>query len=128
MLKHAAAFSGYSVDDIEIAKTFYSETLGIDVEDIGMGLRLRFDTGHSVFIYEKENHEPANFTVLNFPVDDINVAVDSLMEVGMIMKRYDDMPGDQDIRGIMRGKSAGMGPDIAWLEDPAGNILAVLEE
>ncbi len=128
MFKNAHVFSGYSVNDLEEAKTFYGEMLGISVEDVGMGLQMRFPNGHNIFLYEKEDHVPATFTVLNFPVDDINTAVDSLVEAGVVMKRYDSMPGDQDGRGIMRGKSAGMGPDIAWFEDPAGNILAVLEE
>ena len=127
MFRDANVFSGYSVNDLEEAKTFYGEMLGIGADDNGMGLELQFPNGHSVFLYEKEDHEPASFTVLNFPVNDINAAVDSLVEVGIVMKRYDDMPGDQDGRGIMRGKSAGMGPDIAWFEDPAGNVLAVLE-
>lgn len=127
MFNGAEAFSGYSVSDLEEAKTFYGEMLGVNIHDSGMGLELRFAGGHTVFLYEKEDHEPATFTVLNFPVDDINVAVDSLVDAGIVMKRYDYMPGEQDGRGIMRGKSAGMGPDIAWFEDPAGNVLAVLE-
>lgn len=127
MFRDAKPFSGYSVNDLEEAKTFYGEMLGLVIDDSGMGLSLQFANGHAVFLYEKEDHEPASFTVLNFPVDDINAAVDSLLEAGIVMKRYDDMPGDQDGRGIMRGKSAGMGPDIAWFEDPAGNVLAVLE-
>lgn len=127
MFRDVHAFSGFSVNDLEEAKTFYAEMLGLHIEDNGMGLELRFPNGHSVFLYEKEDHEPATFTVLNFPVDDINVAVDSLIDAGVVMKRYDNMPGDQDGRGVMRGKAAGMGPDIAWFEDPAGNVLAVLE-
>lgn len=126
MFKEAAAFSGFSVDDLEEAKTFYGEILGLELVDNGMGLGLNFPNGHQVFIYEKEDHEPATFTVLNFPVGDINVTVDSLVEAGVMMERY-DMPGDLDERGVMRGKSAGMGPDIAWFKDSAGNILAVLE-
>jgi predicted enzyme related to lactoylglutathione lyase len=127
MFKQANAFSGFSVDDLEEAKTFYGEMLGCSVDDNGMGLELQFPNGHSVFIYEKEDHAPASYTVLNFPVDDINAAVDSLVEADITMERYDTMPGDQDERGIMRGKAAGMGPDIAWFKDPAGNVLAVLE-
>lgn len=127
MFREANALSGFSVNDLEEAKTFYGEMLGIAVDDTGMGLELQFPNGHSVFLYEKEDHEPATFTVLNFPVSDIDAAVDSLVEAGVVMKRYDNMPGDQDGRGIMRGKTAGMGPDIAWFEDPAGNVLAVLE-
>jgi predicted enzyme related to lactoylglutathione lyase len=127
MFKNANAFSGFSVDDLEEAKTFYADMLGCNVNDEGMGLELQFPNGHSVFIYEKEDHEPAGYTVLNFPVDDINTAIDSLVEVGVTMERYDSLPADQDGRGVLRGKTAGMGPDIAWFKDPAGNILAVLE-
>lgn len=127
MFRDAQAFSGYSVNDLEEAKTFYGEMLGLLIDDNGMGLEIQFPNGHTVFLYEKEDHAPATYTVLNFPVDDINAAVDSLIEAGVVMQRYHDMPGDQDGRGIMRGKSAGMGPDIAWFEDPAGNILAVIE-
>jgi len=127
MFRNAHAFSGFSVDDLEEAKTFYGEMLGLEIEDPGMGLMMRFPNGQMVYLYEKEDHMPATYTVLNFPVEDIDVAVDSLIESGVMMKRYDDMPGDQDGRGIMRGKAAGMGPDIAWFEDPAGNVLAVLE-
>jgi predicted enzyme related to lactoylglutathione lyase len=128
LFKQAHAFSGFSVDDLEEAKTFYGEMLGCTLDDTGMGLELQFPNGHSVFIYEKEDHQPATYTVLNFPVDDINTAVDSLVEIGVTMLRYDKLPADQDGRGILRGKSAGMGPDIAWFEDPAGNILAILEQ
>lgn len=127
MFKQANAFSGFSVDDLEEAKTFYGEMLGCHVEDGGMGLELRFPNGHSVFIYEKEDHQPATYTVLNFPVDDINTAIDSLVEAGVTMEHYDDMPADLDGREVLRGKAAGMGPDIAWFKDPAGNVLAVLE-
>ena len=127
MFRNVQAFSGYSVNDLEEAKTFYVEILGLSVNDNGMGLELTFANGQSVFLYEKEDHLPASFTVLNFPVDDIDTAVDSLVDTGVRMIRYDGMPGEQDERGIMRGKAAGMGPDIAWFEDPAGNVLAVLE-
>lgn len=128
MFRDVKPFSGYSVNDLEEAKTFYGEMLGIEYEDNGMGLELRFNSGHTVFLYEKEDHVPATYTVLNFPVGDINTAVDSLVDAGVVMQRYDTMPGDQDGRGVMRGKAAGMGPDIAWFEDPAGNVLAVLED
>ncbi len=127
MFRDVQAFSGYSVNDLEEAKTFYGEMLGVTIDDSGMGLELQFSNGHRVFLYEKEDHQAASFTVLNFPVDDISTAVDSLVEAGVVMQRYDDMPGSQDARGVMRGKAAGMGPDIAWFEDPAGNVIAVLE-
>lgn len=128
MFKDSAVFSGFSVNDKATALGFYGEKLGCEIKDTGMGLSLSFPNGHVVFIYEKENHEPANFTVLNFPVKDINAAVDELISKGVNMERYDNMPGDQDDRGVMRGKAADMGPDIAWFKDPAGNILSVIED
>lgn len=91
------------------------------------GLELTFPNGHSVFMYEKSDHAPATFTVLNFPATDLNATIDELVARGITMERYDNMPAEQDERGVLRGKSAGMGPDIAWFKDPAGNILAVLE-
>jgi catechol 2,3-dioxygenase-like lactoylglutathione lyase family enzyme len=127
MLRDVSAFSGFSVNDAAAALAFYGDTLGCTIEDTGMGLQLKFPNGHSVFIYEKADHQPATFTVLNFPVDDINAAIDSLTEKGITMERYDGMPAAQDERGVLRGKTAGMGPDIAWFKDPAGNVLAVLE-
>lgn len=128
MFQNAHAFSGYSVDDQEAAKVFYSETLGCAVNDNGMGLFVEFPNGHSVFLYEKTDHQPATFTVLNFPISDINAAIDALTEAGVTMERYSDLPAEQDERGVLRGKQAGMGPDIAWFKDPAGNILSVLED
>lgn len=127
MFRQSYPFSGFSVSDIEKAKVFYGDTLGCELEDNGMVLELRFANGHSVFIYEKDDHQPASFTVLNFPVDDINTAVDSLKEAGVSMLRYDSLPAEQDERDILRGKDAGVGPNIAWFTDPAGNVLAVLE-
>lgn len=127
MFNEARPFSGYSVDDLEEAKTFYGEVLGIAIEDTGMGLMMSFPNGQTIYLYEKEDHTPAAYTVLNFPVGDIEAAVDSLVEVGVHMQRYNTLPAEQDSRGILRGKSAGMGPDIAWFEDSAGNVLAVLE-
>lgn len=128
MFKDSHAFSGYSYTDTESTKQFYGETLGLDVTDNGMGLELSFPNGHSVFLYQKDNHQPATFTVLNFVVPNINDAVDELLAKGVVMERYPDMPGAQDERGIMRGKAANMGPDIAWFKDPSGNILGVIEE
>src|SRR5689334_23325083 len=119
MLKQGNAFSGYSVDDLEEAKTFYGDMLGCSIDDNGMGLELQFPNGHSVLLYEKEDHVPATFTVLNFPVDGINAAVDSLVEAGVVMERYDSLPATQNERGVLRGKDAGMGPNIAWFKDPA---------
>ena len=121
MLKNSHAFSGFSSNDIGAARAFYANTLGLEVtEDNGM-LTLHLAGGGRVLIYPKENHEPATFTVLNFPVDDIDRAVDGLIAAGVTFERYEGAP--QDERGIARGN----GPDIAWFKDPAGNILSVLK-
>lgn len=127
MLRDAHAFSGFSVNDKEAALTFYGETLGCDIKDNGMGLELVFPNGQVIFMYEKADHEPATYTVLNFPVDDIDQTIDELAGKGVVMERYESLPAAQDERGVLRGKAAGMGPDIAWFKDPAGNVLAVLE-
>ncbi|HEY9380757.1 MAG TPA: VOC family protein [Burkholderiales bacterium] len=122
MLKDSKAFSGFSVDDIPKAKAFYGETLGLDVsEEHGM-LDLRLAGGAEVLVYPKPNHEPATFTILNFPVDDIEKAVDELSRRGVRFEQYEDEI-ETDERGIFRGE----GPLIAWFKDPAGNILSVLE-
>lgn len=127
MLRDAPAFSGFSVNDKAAALKFYGETLGCNIKDTGMGLELSFSNGLAVFMYEKADHEPASFTVLNFPVDDINAAVDEIVAKGVVMERYDNMPREQDDRGVMRGKDVNMGPNIAWLKDPSGNILSLIE-
>jgi catechol 2,3-dioxygenase-like lactoylglutathione lyase family enzyme len=122
MLEQSKAFSGFSVDDTEVARRFYGETLGLTVtEEHGM-LDLHLGTGAHVLVYPKPNHTPAEFTVLNFPVDDIDAAVDELAARGVTFERYEGM--EQDGKGIMRDE----GPLIAWFEDPAGNVLSVLEE
>ena len=121
------AFSGYSSNDIEACRVFYGHTLGLTLEDNMGGLGFKLN-GQQVFIYPKDDHEPATFTVLNFVVPDINAAVDELVDAGVKFERYDNMPGDQDERGVMRGKDADMGPNIAWFKDPAGNILALVED
>lgn len=127
MFEQTEAFSGYSVTSKEDALVFYGDTLGCDIVDTGMGLELNFPNGHTVFLYEKADHEPATYTVLNFPVDDIDIAIDDLVAKGIEPVIYDDLPAEQDAKGVLRGKDAGMGPDIAWFKDPAGNILSVLE-
>ena len=122
MLEQSKAFSGFSVDDIEGARKFYGDTLGLTVtEEHGM-LELHLGTGARVLVYPKPNHVPAEFTILNFPVDDIDVAVDGLAARGVTFERYEGM--DQNDKGIMRDE----GPPIAWFKDPAGNVLSVLEE
>lgn len=120
MLRDSRAFSGFSSNDIAAARAFYADRLGLDVtEEHGM-LTLHLAGGGRVLVCQKESHEPATFTVLNFPVDDIDRAVDELVAAGVRFERYDGMR--QDDRGIARGN----GPDIAWFKDPAGNILSVL--
>jgi catechol 2,3-dioxygenase-like lactoylglutathione lyase family enzyme len=123
MLGKSKAFSGFAVPDIEKAKKFYGETLGLKVsEDHGV-LTLHLAAGNNVLIYPKPNHVPATFTVLNFPVDDVDLAVDELKKRGVRFEIYDFPDLKTDEKGIMRGK----GPTIAWFKDPAGNILSVLE-
>jgi predicted enzyme related to lactoylglutathione lyase len=127
MLRATAAFSGFSVDDEAKAKDFYTKIIGLELSDESMGLNFKLPGGGSLFIYSKEDHQPASFTVLNFVVEDIDVAVDSLTSGGVVFERYDNMPAKPDDKGIMRGLAAGQGPDIAWFKDSAGNILSVLQ-
>jgi len=120
------AFSGFSVDDIDAARAFYAETLGLDARTNAMGfLDLTLPGGGTILVYAKPNHEPASFTILNFPVADIDAAVDDLNARGVVTKIYPDDEFPTDHKGIMRGD--GRGPDIAWFTDPAGNVLAVLQ-
>jgi len=126
MLQESKAFSGFSVRDITEAKQFYETILGLTVKDTGMGLELHLGADLAVFIYQKENHVPAEFTILNFPTDDINATIDQLVAKGVVFERYEGLPAPQDERGVLRGKAAGEGPDIAWFKDPSGNILSVL--
>jgi catechol 2,3-dioxygenase-like lactoylglutathione lyase family enzyme len=120
------AFSGFSVDDIDAAKEFYGGTLGLDVEVNPMGfLDIRLASGGSILVYTKPNHTPASFTILNFPVADVDAAVDELIAKGVQTKIYSDDEFPSDARGIVRG--GGQGPDIAWFRDPAGNVLAVMQ-
>lgn len=119
-------FSSFSVDDIGTAKEFYGKTLGVDVSEVQEGLQLNFDDGPSLFIYPKDNHEPATFTVLNFNVDNIDEAVEELKSRGIEFESYTgEMETDEN--DIMRGKDSGGGPSIAWFKDPAGNFLSVIE-
>lgn len=126
MFEPVGIFSGFSVDDIEKAKQFYVDVLGLGMEDKMGGTELQLPRGGAVWMYAKPNHQPAAYTMLNFVVHDIDAAVDELAARGVVFERYDGMPGGQDEKGIMRGKP-GMGPSIAWFKDPAGNILSVLE-
>jgi catechol 2,3-dioxygenase-like lactoylglutathione lyase family enzyme len=122
MFTETKAFSGFAVDDPAAAKKFYAETLGVRVADLAEGLfELRFAGDRTVLVYEKPDHTPATFTILNFPVADIDAAVDELTRRGVNFERYEGFA--QDAKGINRDA----GPPIAWFKDPAGNILSVLE-
>lgn len=124
MFKDNHAFSGFSVDNLAAAKEFYGQALGIEVEDGPMGLKLNIAGGNPIFVYPKDDHAPATYTILNFPVDDIDQAVSELAARGVKFERYEGMTDD---KGIARGIAAHRGPDIAWFKDPAGNILSVLQ-
>ncbi|MFF5445558.1 VOC family protein [Streptomyces sp. NPDC012888] len=126
MLGDSKGFSGFSVENVDDVKDFYGSTLGLRVEvdpDMGM-LFLHLAGGTDVLVYPKEGHRPATFTVLNFPVDDLDATVDALAARGVTFDRYEGF--DQDEKGIARDN--GGGPDIAWFKDPAGNILSVYQE
>jgi catechol 2,3-dioxygenase-like lactoylglutathione lyase family enzyme len=124
MFKDTEAFSGFAVPDIDAAKEFYGGTLGLEVSDEEMGvLGIKLGSGQTVMVYPKDDHRPANYTMLNFAVDDIDAAVDGLAERGVEFERYEGF--EQDEKGIARDSGEG-GPDIAWFTDPAGNILSVL--
>lgn len=124
MFKEAKTFCSFSVNDLQKAKQFYGETLGLEISETPEGLELH--TGeNTIFLYPKPNHTPASFTVLNFPVDDIEAAVAELNALGVNLEHYNLPDIKTDQRGIARGPH---GPTIAWFKDPAGNILSVLEE
>ncbi len=123
MFKQTKAFSGFSVDDVPRAKQFYGETLGLEVSDEGDGIVLHVAGERDIFVYPKgEAHEPASFTILNFPVDDIEAAVGELTQRGVEFERYPGTEMETDEQGIFRGP----GPLIAWFKDPAGNVLSVI--
>jgi catechol 2,3-dioxygenase-like lactoylglutathione lyase family enzyme len=123
MLKESKAFSGFSVDDIEKAREFYGNVLGLDVSPDPMGfIRLNLTGATPVVVYPKPNHTPATFTILNFPVANIEESVQKLSEKGVTFEQYDE-PIKTDEKGIFRGG----GPLIAWFKDPAGNILSVIQ-
>lgn len=129
MLKDSHAFSGFSVSDIPAAKAFYKDKLGVNVEDGPMGgLTLKLAGGNNIFIYDKPDHTPADFTILNFPVDNIDKVIDGLEAKGVVFEHYEGLPAPQDEKGVLRGLAAKQGPDIAWFKDPAGNVLAILQD
>jgi catechol 2,3-dioxygenase-like lactoylglutathione lyase family enzyme len=123
MLKDSKGFSGFAAPDVAKEKEFYGETLGLKVTEEHGLLTLHLAGGNNVLIYPKPDHVPATFTVLNFPVNDVDLAVDELSKHGVRFEKYDGPEIKTDEKGIMRGN----GPTIAWFKDPAGNILSVLE-
>ena len=126
MFENTKAFSGFSVDDVSAARRFYGETLGLNVSEANGILHLHIADGGDIVIYPKPNHTPASFTILNFPVDDIDQAVDELVKRGVRFERYDNSYMQADAKSIYR--DPGGGPYIAWFKDPADNILSVLQE
>jgi predicted enzyme related to lactoylglutathione lyase len=122
MFKETKAFSGFSVDDVPKAQEFYGQTLGLEVSEAFGLLQLHIAGDKKILVYPKTDHIPATFTVLNFPVDNIEQSIDDLTARGVHMEIY--FEGEQDQRGIFKGG----GPLIAWFKDPAGNILSVIEE
>ena len=125
MFKSADAFSSFSVNDLKKAKEFYTNSLSLEVSEMPEGLELQVPGVTKVFVYPKPNHTPATFTILNFPVDNIDKAVAELTKAGVKFEQYDLPDIKTDSKGIARGPK---GPSIAWFKDPAGNILSVLEE
>jgi catechol 2,3-dioxygenase-like lactoylglutathione lyase family enzyme len=123
MLEPATAFSGFSVRDIGAARAFYRDTLGLEVTENNGMLHLHVGGGTPVLVYPKPNHEPATFTILNFPVPDIEDAVSELTNRGVVFERYEGTPMATDDWGIFRGG----GPLIAWFTDPSGNVLSVIQ-
>ena len=127
MFKNSKAFSSFAVRDLDAARKFYTQTLGVDVSDVpGMKglMQLKLAGGTTVLVYPKPDHVPATYTVLNFPVDDVERAVDALVERGVRFEIYREGPVKTDAKGIASGDD---GPRIAWFKDPSGNILSVLE-
>jgi catechol 2,3-dioxygenase-like lactoylglutathione lyase family enzyme len=125
MFSDSHAFAGFSVDDVAAARAFYAEVLGLTVSEANGMLTLHLAGGGRVLVYPRPDHEPASFTVLNLPVDDVDTAVDALTAAGVTMERYEGMPHDE--RGIVSPTDPSYGPPIAWFKDPAGNIVSVLQ-
>lgn len=123
MLNDSQAFSGFSVDDTDAARTFYEDVLGLAVTEENGILSIHLGGGHRAIAYPKRDHQPATFTILNFPVSDIEATVAGLADQGVRFERYAGTPMETDEQGIFRGG----GPLIAWFTDPAGNVLSVVE-
>ena len=123
MIRVGQAFNGFSVNDLAAAKEFYGNALGVPLEEIPAGLRLKI--GNGILVYPKQDHLPATYTVLNFPVDNIDEALGELTGKGIKFEHY---AGITDHKGIARGLAHDRGPDIAWFKDPAGNIVSILQQ
>ena len=123
MFTHTEAFSGFAVPDVDAARRFYGETLGVETSVESGILVLHIAGGRKIIVYPKPDHEPASYTILNFPVDDVGATVDALTERGVEFERYEGTEIETDEKGVFRGG----GPLIAWFKDPAGNVLSVLE-
>ena len=124
MFRSTKAFSGFSVDDVPRARQFYGETLGLEVSEENGLLTLHIAGDRPTLVYPKPDHTPASYTILNFPVDDVEAAVDELTRRGVTFERYAGTPAETDEKGIFRGG----GPLIAWFTDPAGNVLSVVQQ
>jgi predicted enzyme related to lactoylglutathione lyase len=122
VFKNTKAFSSFSVNDLEKAREFYGQTLGLDVSESEEGLSLHLKGDNEIFIYPKPDHTPATFTILNFAVDDVDQTVDDLTQLGVHFQIYNEGELKTDDKGVFRGK-----PKIAWFKDPAGNFLSILE-
>ena len=127
MFKNTKAFSSFSVNDIQKAKEFYGNILGVEVKDNPMGLIELHIGGTNIMVYPKPDHEPATFTVLNFPVNDIDGTVDELIAKGIVFEQYKGEIQTNE-KGIFRSTDISKGPSIAWFKDPAGNIISVIEQ
>ncbi len=125
MFKDTKAFSGFSVDNLQKAKKFYGQTLGLEVSESNGLLKLHIAGGRNILIYPKANHTPATFTILNFPVDNLGQAIDDLTKRGVRFEIYNEGNLKTDEKGI---SLSGEGPKVAWFKDPAGNVLSVLEK
>jgi catechol 2,3-dioxygenase-like lactoylglutathione lyase family enzyme len=124
MVTLSSAYSGFAVTDLGAARDFY-RSLGLEVVEIEQGLDIMFPDGGHAFVYPKPDHEPAGFTVFYLDVPDIDVAIDELAAIGITPLRYEGFP--QDEKGVLRGRAANRGPDIAWIADPSGNVVAIAQ-
>lgn len=125
MFKNTKAFSSFSVDNLDSAKSFYTQTLGLDVKEQYGGLSVNIAGSSPLMVYQKDDHKPATFTVLNFPVDDIQRSVDELTSKGVTFEQYDTPDIKTDEKGISKWEN---GPSMAWFKDPAGNVFGLMQQ